>query len=542
VNSSDWNDRYREAATNRDTVWSLEPNEWVVEVLSDLAPGTAVDLAAGEGRNALWLAARGWEVTAVDYAAVGLAAGAGRAKDLGLDVRWQKGDATRWASSEPVDLVLVAYLQLPKAELALAIGNAASALAPGGTLALVNHDRANTVGGPQDPLVLTTVAEVTAAAAGLDIIECRQRERVTSNGTALDTVLVARKPALARVTIEGDHVSSTAVSHQWKLVKRPVGHVADDDVEFVEVELPPLEDGEVRVQNAFISVDPYMRGRMNEGKSYIPQFELDQAMSGGAIGHVIESRSDRHAVGDLVEHYAGWRDVAQGPAKHFIARQELPGISPSVYLGPLGVGGFTAWVGLKAVANLKAGETVFVSGAAGSVGTAVGQLARVLGASRVIGSAGSAEKVDLLVTKYGFDAALNYKDGRISRQLAGLAPDGVDVYFDNVGGDHLEAAIFAMNDLGRAAICGSIASYNSTEAPAAPRNLYMLTTKSLSLIGFTITYFDHLRAEFAAAVGPLVASGELVFDETIVDGVENSLEAFRGLMRGENTGKMLVRV
>lgn len=540
MKSSDWNDRYREAAANRGSVWTLEPNEWVVETLAGLAPGTAVDLAAGEGRNALWLAANGWQVTAVDYAAVGLAAGAGRAKDRGLDVRWQKADATRWSSSEPVDLVLVAYLQLPEAELAQAIRNATSALAPGGILALIAHDRDNTVGGPKDALVLTTVASLTAAASGLEIQECRQRTRVTSTGTAIDTVLIARKPAPVR--IEGDFVSSTAVSRQWKLVKRPIGHVADDDVEFVEVELPPLEEGEIRVQNDFISVDPYMRGRMNDAKSYIPPFELDRAMTGAAIGRVIESRSDRHPVGDLVEHYAGWRDVAQGPAKHFTARRELPGISPSVYLGPLGVGGFTAWVGLKAVANLKRGETVFVSGAAGSVGTAVGQLARVLGASRVIGSAGSAEKVELLVAKYGFDAALNYRDGRISRQLSTLAPDGIDVYFDNVGGEHLEAAIFAMNDFARAAICGSIASYNATEAPAAPRNLYMLTTKSLSLIGFTITHFDHLQGEFAATVGPLVASGELVYDETIVDGVENALEAFRGLMLGQNTGKMLVRV
>ncbi len=335
---------------------------------------------------------------------------------------------------------------------------------------------------------------------------------------------------------------STAVSRQWKLLRRPVGHVADDDVAFVEVELPPLAEGEVRVRNDFVSVDPYMRARMNDAKSYIPPFELDQAMLGGAVGRVIESRSDLLAVGDLVDHFAGWRDVAQGSAKHFTRRRELPGISPSVYLGPLGVGGFTAWVGLTAVAGLKPGETVFVSGAAGSVGTAVGQLARVLGASRVIGSAGSDEKVDLVTSKYGFDAAFNYRNGRVSRQLAGLAPDGIDVYFDNVGGDHLEAAIFAMNDFGRAAICGSIAGYNATEAPTAPRNLYMLTTKSLTLQGFTITHFDHLLSEFAATVGPLVAAGELLWDETVVDGIENALEAFRGLMTGQNTGKMLVRV
>jgi NADPH-dependent curcumin reductase CurA len=334
----------------------------------------------------------------------------------------------------------------------------------------------------------------------------------------------------------------TDISRQWKLVKRPLGHVADDDVAFVEVELPPLAEGEIRVRNEFISVDPYMRARMNDAKSYIPPFELDKPMLGGAVGRVVESNADGYEVGDLVDHYAGWRDVAQGPAKHFAKRQELPGISPSVYLGPLGVGGFTAWVGLTAVVGLKPGEAVFVSGAAGSVGTAVGQLAKVLGASRVIGSAGSDEKVELLKSKYGFDEAFNYKNGKVSRQLATAAPDGIDVYFDNVGGDHLEAAIFSMNTFGRAAMCGSIASYNATEAPSAPRNLYMLTTKSLSLIGFTITHFDHLLAEFASTVGPLVASGQFAWDETIVDGIDNSLEAFRGLMTGQNTGKMLVRV
>ncbi len=192
MNSDDWDTRYREAAQSRAMVWSLEPNEWVVEVLADMTPGVAVDLAAGEGRNALWLASLGWQVTAVDFAGVGLAAGAARAEQSGVVVSWRQADATTWASAEPVDLVLIAYLQLPRAELARVIRNATSALAPGGTLALIAHDRANTVGGPQDPDVLTTVADLTDAATGLDIVDCRQRERVTSNGTALDTVLIAR--------------------------------------------------------------------------------------------------------------------------------------------------------------------------------------------------------------------------------------------------------------------------------------------------------------------------------------------------------------
>ncbi len=197
MDSESWNDRYREAATQADTVWSLEPNVWVAETVARLEPGTAVDLAAGEGRNALWLASLGWRVTAVDFAAVGLATGAARAEHLGLEVAWTKADATTWRSPEPVDLVVVAYLQLPAPEIATVIGNAAASLAPGGTLALIGHDRDNLergVGGPQDPAVLLTVDELRSAASGFEVVECRQYERRTVDGkTAIDAILVARK-------------------------------------------------------------------------------------------------------------------------------------------------------------------------------------------------------------------------------------------------------------------------------------------------------------------------------------------------------------
>lgn len=191
MKAEEWDARY----AGKDPVWSLEPNAWVAQTLAHLEPGAAVDLGAGEGRNALWLASLGWEVTAVDYSAVGLATGAGRAADLGLDVNWVKADATTWVSPDLVDLVLVSYLQLPAADLSRAIGAAAGYLAPGGTLALVGHDRDNLhrgVGGPQDPAVLHTVEELVAAASGLEIIECRQVERVTAAGVAIDTVLIAR--------------------------------------------------------------------------------------------------------------------------------------------------------------------------------------------------------------------------------------------------------------------------------------------------------------------------------------------------------------
>jgi NADPH-dependent curcumin reductase CurA len=332
------------------------------------------------------------------------------------------------------------------------------------------------------------------------------------------------------------------ISNQWKLVQRPVGTPQPSDFSYEPIELPALASGEVRVANEFLSVDPYMRGRMNDMESYIAPFELGKTMLGGAVGTVIESNSPNLAVGDLVEHMFGWRDVAQGKAAGFTKRARLAGLPASVYLGALGVPALTAWIGLFVIAKMQKDEVVFISGAAGAVGTAAGQLAKLHGASRVIGSAGSAEKVARITERYGYDAAFNYKDGRISRQLAAAAPDGIDVYFDNVGGDHLEAAIFSMRRNGRAAICGSISSYNAESMPPGPRNLWMLTTKSLTLEGFTIPSLLHYTDAFAKEVAPLVASGDFVFDETIVDGIGNALEAFYGLMRGENTGKMLVRI
>jgi NADPH-dependent curcumin reductase CurA len=336
--------------------------------------------------------------------------------------------------------------------------------------------------------------------------------------------------------------SSPSTSNQWQLMRRPTGVPVADDFRYIAVELPPLEDGEVRVTNEFISVDPYMRGRMNDVKSYTPPYALGETMVGGAIGRVSESRSETLAVGDLVQHFQGWRDVAQGSAEQFRKTNEIEGVASSVFLGALGMTSLTAWVGLFVIADMQPGETVFVSGAAGAVGSAVGQIARSRGAARVIGSAGSDEKVAHLKDKYGFDAAFNYKLGDVAGQLAAAAPDGIDVYFDNVGGEHLEAAIGAFNNFGRGALCGAISTYNSSEPPVGPRNMSMLTTKGLMLKGFTIGNYLQYSPRFAAEVGPLVASGDIVYDETVVDGIENALEAFWGLMRGENLGKMVVRI
>jgi NADPH-dependent curcumin reductase CurA len=281
---------------------------------------------------------------------------------------------------------------------------------------------------------------------------------------------------------------------------------------------------------------------MNDAKSYVPPYRLDRVMDADAVGRVIESRSPDLAVGQLVQHFHGWRDVAQGDASGFTARAEVPGVASSIYLSALGLTGLTAWVGLLVVAAMKPGDTVFVSGAAGAVGSAVGQIARLRGAGRVIGSAGTDEKVALLVGRHGFDAAFNYRNGPVSRRLRESAPDGIDVYFDNVGGEHLEAAIFSFNDGGRAALCGAISVYNAERAEPGPRNLAMLISKGLTLTGFTIPSYQQYAPEFFREIGPLVSSGDFVFDETIVDGVENAFDAWLGLMRGENIGKMVVRV
>jgi len=335
-------------------------------------------------------------------------------------------------------------------------------------------------------------------------------------------------------------------SKQIQLAARPEGWPTHENFRTVEVELDDLAEGQIRVANEFVSVDPYMRGRMNEGRSYIPPFELDQTMTGGAVGRVVESRSEAHPVGAVVLHDLGWRDVAQGDGRQFRVVEEIDGVPISAFLGVLGTTGLTAYVGLMHIGGFRAGDSVFVSGAAGSVGSAVGQIARLEGASKVVGSAGSAEKVETVTGRYGFDAALNYKDGPVRELLrehfGAEDGEGIDVYFDNVGGDHLEAALDLMNDGGRLPLCGAISSYNATERSPGPDNLWHAISRGLTLQGFTINKHMGYFKEFAAKVGPWVAAGELVYDETVVEGIDNAVDAFLDMMRGANVGKMVVRV
>lgn len=335
---------------------------------------------------------------------------------------------------------------------------------------------------------------------------------------------------------------NAATSTQIQLAARPNGWPTHDDFHTARVELAPLQPGEVRVRNAFVSVDPYMRGRMSDARSYVAPYALGETIAGGAVGRVIESAAAELPVGTAVLHQHGWSDVVQDQQATFRALPEVPGLPLSLRLHVLGMTGLTAYVGLTAIAKMQPGDTVFVSGAAGAVGTAAGQIAKLLGAGRVIGSAGSPEKVALLTEKYGYDAAFNYKDGDVRAQLAAAAPDGIDVFFDNVGGDHLEAALDAFNDGGRAALCGAIAGYNVTTRAAGPDNLANLITRGLTLQGFTLAAHLDLAPEFQELMTGWFAAGKIAYDETIVDGIDHTVDAFLDMMRGANTGKMLVRI
>ncbi|GAA2285800.1 NADP-dependent oxidoreductase [Streptomyces ruber] len=328
---------------------------------------------------------------------------------------------------------------------------------------------------------------------------------------------------------------------EWHLLSRPVGWPKPEDFDLVEAEVRQPGPGEVLVRNVYLSVDPYMRGRMSAAKSYAAPYDLNAPMTGGAVGEVVASNAEGVEPGDHLLHSDGWREYATLEAGK--AAKVDPDAAPlSTYLGVLGMTGLTAYAGLLRVASFKEGDAVFVSGAAGAVGSQVGQIAKLKGASRVIGSAGSDEKVELLKKEYGFDAAFNYKAGPVREQLKEAAPDGVDVYFDNVGGDHLEAAVGRLNLGGRIAVCGMISGYNDTEPAPGPRNLMRLIATRGRIEGFLVGDHYDLRPQFVEEVGSWVRSGELKYRETVVEGLENTLEAFLGVLRGDNTGKMIVKL
>ncbi len=328
-------------------------------------------------------------------------------------------------------------------------------------------------------------------------------------------------------------------SREIRLAARPRGAPVATDFELAEVELPDPGEGEIVVRNAYVSVDPYMRGRMNDTKSYVPPFALGEPLRGGAVGQVVASRNDRWREGTWVQHDLGWREAALLDGRG--VRTVDPAVAPvSTALGVLGMTGLTAYVGIVDIGGVGEGDVVFVSGAAGAVGSVAAQLARARGA-RVIGSAGTPEKVAWL-GELGLDAAFDYRETETRTALRELAPDGIDVYFDNVGGETLEAAIGAMRLRGRIVACGSISRYNATEALPGPRNLFMVVTKRLRMQGYIISDHADRFTAFLSEVAPLVADGTIRHRETVVDGIERAPEAFIGMLEGANIGKMLVRV
>lgn len=313
-----------------------------------------------------------------------------------------------------------------------------------------------------------------------------------------------------------------------------------DDFRVVESDIGDPGPGEVLVRNLFVSVDPYMRGRMRDRKSYAAPYALGETMTGGAVGRVVESRSDAFAPGDHVLSNYGWREAYTCPAKDLTPVGALAAPA-SAYLGILGMPGMTAYTGLLAAASLKDGETVFVSGAAGAVGSAVGQIAKVKGC-RVIGSAGGPEKVRYL-QEIGFDYAFDYRGADLKAELRVGAPDRLDVYFDNVGGDHLDAALAHMRELGRIALCGFISEYNETESVPGPKNLSARAISfGLNIRGFLVRHYAHMRADFLRDMSAWLASGRITYRETVMDGIESAPAAFLGLFTGANVGKMVVRI
>jgi NADPH-dependent curcumin reductase CurA len=334
------------------------------------------------------------------------------------------------------------------------------------------------------------------------------------------------------------------ISREIQLVSRPQGLPTAANFALVETKLELLKDEWVLVRNLYLSVDPYMRGRMNDLKSYVPPFELGKAMDGGAVGEVIESHAEKFKPGDLVTSNFGWREyfMATPQQLHPVSRE----LEPSIYLGALGITGLTAWAGLNLV-DVKAGDIIFISGAAGAVGNVAGQLAKLRGCE-VIGSVGSPEKVEFLEQDCGFDVAFDYKHDlliptiSLAERLHLAALNGIDVYFDNVGGDMLEAALSALRVNGRIIACGGISGYNAEIPQPGPSNLFNITTKRLTMKGLIVSDWLGHQSEFEWEVGGYFRAGKLKNKQTVVVGIDKAVSAFLGLFDGKNIGKMVVKL
>lgn len=325
------------------------------------------------------------------------------------------------------------------------------------------------------------------------------------------------------------------------LNSRPVGKPQLSDFEFVEEEMPLLKDGEILLKTKFVSVDPYLRGRMSDAKSYVPPFELQKAMNSGVVAEVVESQNDQYKVGDFVTGSLDWKEFQTSSGKNLL-KVDNGAASLSNYLGVLGMTGLTAYFGLKEIGKPQKGETIVVSGAAGAVGSVVGQIAKIFGC-RVVGIAGNEEKVEMLKTKFGFDAAINYNTTEnMTKAIAEACPDGVDIYFDNVGGTISDSVHANINRLGRIVVCGAISAYNDTSIPQGPRVEYFLIRKSALMQGFIVSNYAEKFPEGMKQLSQWLSEGKLHSTETIVEGFENIPQAFIDLFDGKNTGKMIVKI
>ena len=330
-------------------------------------------------------------------------------------------------------------------------------------------------------------------------------------------------------------------SREIRLARRPEGMPARNDFAMAETEVPSPGPGQVLVRNIYMSVDPYMRGRMVIRESYVPPFQIGEALSGGAVGQVVESDNPQFKRGDYVSNFSGWREwfVSGGGDLQKID----PAVAPiQAFLGTFGIPGLTAYAGLLKVGELKDGEKVFVSAAGGAVGTVVCQIAKAKGCT-VVGSAGSDEKCGWLVREAGVDRAINYRTcGNLAKAVRDALPDGIDVYFESVGGAHLDAALANMRLHGRVAVCGMIAQYNDTALPPGPSNFINVLPKRLTIRGFIVTDYASLMPEFLRDMVGWYRAGKMKWRETIAEGLENAPDAFIGLFKGENIGKMLVKI
>jgi NADPH-dependent curcumin reductase CurA len=355
---------------------------------------------------------------------------------------------------------------------------------------------------------------------------------------------LASLTALSALALNPAQAATTESNRRFVLASRPVGLPTADNFRLETVPIPQPQEGQVLLQTRYLSLDPYMRGRMNAGKSYAARVELGDVMVGGTVSQVIASRNPAFAEGDLVTAYVGWQDYATSDGSDLMKVD--PRITPSSYaLGVLGMPGLTAYVGLLDIGEPKAGDTVVLAASTGAVGSVVGQIAKLKGC-RVVGIAGAKEKCAYAVEDLGYDACISHYDKDMAAQLAAACPDGIDVYFENVGGSSWEAVMPLLNNFARVPICGLISQYNQTELPAGPDRMSQLQAlilqRSLKMQGFIVSNYQSRIPAFVEDMSGWLAQGEIKYQEDVVDGLENTPDAFLGLFSGANFGKLVVKV